>query len=157
MEHCSIRLSRSRKKSSSMTTWWRWTTRASRCGSIPLSQCRSRWPQSGWFALAFFAVLVEGHISARTALQWKTANSSQLCSWRKFAFGIDKSSRIATYSMAQWRRSRVASAAKSAFTSRSFAFWWCSTSSLLFSLLGQRQTQHPFIDRLRNSFIFLSF
>lgn len=140
MEHCwviRIRSTKLRRKSSNMTILWRRTTSRSRCGSTQSSQCRSRWQPREWSTPDFWEVLTDGLISARIVQRWGTADFFPWSSWKRLAVGIARRSRTATSGMARWKTSKGASAAKSGFTSKSFAFSCCWTCLLQFSLLGE--------------------
>lgn len=140
MERCwasRIRSSRSRRRSSSMITWWSRTSSRSRCGLTPSSRCRSRWRPNGWFELDCCAASTASRTSAPTAPRSRTVSSSRCCSSRRPRGGTARRSRTATSGTDPWRRSKAASAAKLASTSRSSATWWCWTSSSQFSLLGK--------------------
>lgn len=121
-----IRLSKSRRKSSSMITWWSPTTSRSRHESKQLNQCRNRWQPSDWFAHAcLIDWIVILALAPTIVLHFATLSSCRLASCVEARFGIDNSSRILTFGMDRWRKLRGDLAVKLACILKFFAISWC--------------------------------
>lgn len=121
-----IRLSKSRKKSSNMNTWWSPTISRSRHESKQLNQCHNHWQRRDWFVHACLIDWIVALVSAQTIVpHFVTSSSYPRASCVKARFGIDNFSRILTFGMDRWKKLRGDLAVKLEFILKFCAISWC--------------------------------
>lgn len=132
-----IRLSKSRRKSSNMITWWSQTISRSRHASKQLNQCHNHWQRKDWFVHVCLIDWIVALVSARIVLHFETLSSYLRASCVEARFGIDSSSRTLIFGMDRWKKLKVDLAVKLACILKFCAISWCWMSLWRFLRSGK--------------------